>query len=280
MSRLESIGLEGVRLGFPRPDGGIRWVLDGVDLELGRGQTCSLLGRSGEGKTVLSRLLIGLAPRGCVATGVLRWTDGSGPHSAALERDLAGEPPTIEALARGWGRSIAYVPQGGVRNLNPALSVHVHLARARRRAGLGADRDAELGLLEEVGFSNPVRVWTRRPRALSGGMARRVLLALALAGTPDAMVVDEPTTGLDTRRREGAIERLRAAQRRHGFGLLMVTHEVGDAALLTRVGCLLARGRIVERLALGEGQLLHEPGSDEARELVDAWRWSGWEVAP
>lgn len=280
MSRLHKLGLRGVRLGFTRGDGGVRWVLDGVDLELCRGESCSLLGRSGEGKTVLSRLLIGLAPRGCRVEGELVWSDDEGAHRAALDRDLRGDPPSVESLASGWGRNIAYVPQGGARNLNPAQTIRTHLARARRRAGLAPDPRAEIGLLREVGFTDPERVWTRRPMALSGGMARRVLLALALAGAPDVMVVDEPTTGLDSPRRAQAIEQLAAARQAHGFGLLMVTHEVGDAALLTEQGCVLAGARIVERLAFANGDLQTRPASDPGRELVDAWRWTGWEEAP
>lgn len=280
MSRLQSLALQGVKLGFPRPGGTTRWILDGVDLTLRRGETCSLLGRSGEGKTVLSRLLIGLAPSGGLAEGTLSWTDAAGTHRADLSRDLSGDPAEVAQLASRWGRSIAYVPQGGVRNLNPALTIHTHLARARQRAGLDPDRAAELALLGEVGFADPMRVWTRRPLALSGGMARRVLLALALAGTPDILVVDEPTTGLDSERRDRAIERLREARRNHGFGLLMVTHEVGDAARLTEVGCVLSRARIVERLGFGEGELLGAPETPPARELVDAWRWTGWGTSP
>ena len=167
-----------------------------------------------------------------------------------------------------------------MRNLNPALTIHTHLARARRRAGLPADATAELELLREVGFTDPARVWTRRPMALSGGMARRVLLALALAGAPDVMVVDEPTTGLDSDRRAQAIERLDEARRRHGFGLLMVTHEVGDAAELTAEGCVLADAHIVERLSFGDGELDGEPTSARGRELVDAWQWTGWGATP
>jgi peptide/nickel transport system permease protein len=280
MSRLQSLELQGIRLGFPRQGGSVRWILEGVDLRLLRGETCSLLGRSGEGKTVLSRLLIGLAPCGCLAEGTLVWTDDAGTHRADLSRDLTGDPAEVPLLSSRWGRSIAYVPQGGVRNLNPAQTIHTHIARARKRAGLEPDRDAELALLAEVGFADPMRVWTRRPLALSGGMARRVLLALALAGAPDVLVVDEPTTGLDTERRDRAIERLREARRNHGFGLLMVTHEVGDAARLTAVGCVLAGARIVERLEFGEDELRCDPETAAARELVDAWRWTGWGASP
>jgi len=280
MNGLSSLCLEGVKLGFARPAGGVRWILDDVDLRLQRGETCSLLGRSGEGKTVLSRLLIGLAPTGCVAQGSLTWTDDAGTHRANLARDLAGDPAVVTPLAASWGRSIAYVPQGGVRNLNPAQTIHTHLARARTRNGLDTDRGAELALLDEVGFADPVRVSTRRPASLSGGMARRVLLALALAGAPDVMVVDEPTTGLDSERRAQVIRRLDEAQKKHGFGLLMVTHEVGDAAQLTAEGCVLADAGIVERLCFGGGELLAEAASVPARELVDAWRWTGWEASP
>jgi ABC-type glutathione transport system ATPase component len=275
VSRLETLALHDVRVGFQTGDD-VRWVLDHVDLSLRRGEARSILGRSGAGKTVLSRLLIGLAPPGALLEGALSWSMGGAETRVDLSTATAGEPPVVGALAREWGRAIAYVPQGGARNLNPALTIHAHLARARSRAGLSPDADAERALLAEVGLSDPDRVWSRRPRALSGGMARRVLVALALAGAPDAVVVDEPTTGLDSERRQQVIALLDAARARHGFSLLMVTHEVGDAAVLTTEACVLAAGLIVDRIPMSDGNLLAQPDHDASRELVHAWRWDGW----
>jgi len=273
---LTSLALHGVQVGFAA-EAEERTVLDGVDLSLVRGQSLSILGISGAGKTVLSRLLIGLAPAGARLSGALVWTDRDGEHRADLARDLGGQPPVLPPLAAEWGRSIAYVPQGGARNLNPALTIHAHLARARQRAGLAPDADTERALLREVGLSDPDRVWSRRPRALSGGMARRVLLALALAGAPDVVVVDEPTTGLDSDRRQQVIDLLASTRAQHGFGLLMVTHEVGDAAVLTEEANVLAGGRIVDRIPMADGELQREPGHAASRDLVHAWRWLGWD---
>ena len=271
MTRVLSIALTNARLGFTLGSS-TRWVLDDVTLELRRGDTVSVLGRSGCGKTLLSRLLVGWRPTGAAQlSGTLSWITADGEHGLSLAGDTDAEP-----LAHAWGRSIAYVPQGGTRNLNPALTVRDHLIRARRRAGLEPDDEAAVALLREVGFSEPIRVWTRRPRALSGGMARRVLIALALAGAPDLMVVDEPTTGLDSDRRDRIVRLLLRSQSTHGFGLMMVTHEVGDAARLGGQICVLAGGELVERLAIRDGSV--EPEHVATRELIDAWRWRGWDT--
>ena len=273
MTRVHSIALRNARLGFPAGTA-TRWILDGVSLALGRGDTVSVLGRSGCGKTLLSRLMVGWRPAGAgQLAGDLVWAGEDGEHAVSL-----AEEPRDEPLAELWGRSVAYVPQGGTRNLNPALTVRDHLSRSRRRAGLDADDEAALSLLREVGFSDPVRVWTRRPRALSGGMARRVLIALALAGAPDLLVVDEPTTGLDSDRRDRIVRLLLRSQSTHGFGLLMVTHEVGDAVRLGGQACVLAGGQLVERLALQGEDLALRPTHAATRELIDAWQWRGWDA--
>jgi ABC-type dipeptide/oligopeptide/nickel transport system ATPase component len=151
------------------------------------------------------------------------------------------------------------------------------MARARRRAGGAPDRDADLELLRQMDLEDPERVWSRRPAVLSEGMARRVLLALALAGAPDIVVLDEPTTGLDSHRRQQIVHLVARARAKHGFGMLMVTHEVGDAAALTEVGAVLSGGRLVERLDLGGGEVHGEPEHPAARALVDSWRWKGWQ---
>lgn len=276
--KLAWIALKAATAEVVLPGGGGRRLLDGVDLRLARGEARSLLGTSGAGKSVVSRLLVGLGPRGARLGGALVWDTAEGEGGGDLARILAGDPPAAAALAVHWGRSIAYVPQGGVRNLNPALDVSAHLRRACRRAGVDEGRSAEL--LAECGFDDPGRVSRLRPGALSEGMARRVLLALALVGQPDLVVLDEPTTGLDIDRRRRIVALLARLRERHGFGLLMVTHEVEDALALTDTAAVIAGGRVVEELAFDGGDLAGPPSSDEARELVDAWRGHTRSPAP
>ena len=272
-----ALELNALRVAFALPEGGQRQVIDGIDVRLERGKALSLLGISGVGKTVVSRMLIGLAPAGAIVEGQLRRSSSEGQVDYPLADALSGLPPTIPALAHDWGRGIAYVPQGGTRNLNPALTIGDHFDRARKRSGVHTDDSNDLELLGQMGFADPRRVWTRRPGVLSEGMARRVLLALALAGSPDIVVLDEPTTGLDSERRAQIAELLEGARARLGFGMLMVTHDVGDAARLTETGVVLADGKLVDELTMADGDIQNRPQHPAATSLVDAWRWRDWE---
>jgi len=107
-------------------------------------------------------------------------------------------------------------------------------------------------------------------------MARRALIALALAGDPDLLVVDEPTTGLDSERRRRIVGLLHRSQAAHGFGLLMITHEVGDAVRLGGEARVLSAGRLVDRFALQDGDMASGSRHAATRELLDAWQWRGW----
>jgi ABC-type glutathione transport system ATPase component len=253
-------------------DGGTRRLVDGVDLSVDRGSSVALLGASGAGKTVLTRLLVGLPPAGARLSGSLIWETDQGRMQVDLSGVHAGAR-RLSALRQTWGRSLAYLPQGGRRNLNPELTVGAHLSRAQRRAGGRARDGRRRDLLAEVGVDDPDRVVNLRPIGLSGGMARRVLLALALAGGPDLVVADEPTAGLDAEGCRKVVELLSGVRDRHGFGLLMVTHEIGDAARLCPDARVIDGGKIVDQLHFERGGLAEEPTHPAARALVESWRW-------
>lgn len=276
-SRIHAISLRGARVEVPDTGGGWRCLLEDIELSLERGQARSVLGASGAGKSVLARLLVGLAPRGARLGGILRWRDDDGEHRFDLS-GVEGDPPRVPGLSERWGKALAYIPQGGTRNLNPALTVEQHLDRARRVARGEADRGADLDLLEEMGFHDPRRTGSLRPGALSEGMARRVLVALALLGSPDLLVADEPTTGLDPERRRRIVELLGRSRSHRGHGLLMVTHEVDDAMALTDSAWVLEDGRLVERVGFTDGRPATDPTSPAGRALIHAW--SGIELPP
>jgi oligopeptide/dipeptide ABC transporter ATP-binding protein len=157
---------------------------------------------------------------------------------------LTADAATLRA--RRW-RDVAWVPQASLASLNPVLTVRSHVeetlvahtgldraARAARAAALLADVELDPALLD------------RYPHQLSGGQRQRVVLALALACTPPLLVLDEPTTALDVAVERAIVDRVQALQRRHGFAVLLVTH---DLELVRRIAdrvVVMYAGRVVE----------------------------------
>jgi iron(III) transport system ATP-binding protein len=197
-------------------------ALEGIDLEVARGQLVCLLGPSGCGKTTLLRIIAGLEWQDA---GEL-WQDG---------RDISRLPPA----RRDFGivfQSYALFP-----NLTAAENVAYGLeSRGRRRAEARA-RVAEL--LELVGLSE---IGHRYPAQLSGGQQQRVALARALALSPGLLLLDEPLAALDARVRAGLREELRMLQRRLGVTMILVTHDQEEALALADRLVVLEHGRIVQ----------------------------------
>ncbi len=212
-------------------------AVNGVDLEIERGEIVGLVGESGSGKTVTSLSLMGLIrPPGHVVGG-----------SVALDgRDLLG-------LRRGALRSvrgdrIGFVPQNPRTALNPLLRVEKQMENVLRSHGANGKGTHEraLRMVESVGIADPERVLRAYPHELSGGMAQRVVIGIALLLDPQLVIADEPTTGLDVTVQAQILELFTAAVRDEGAGALLVTHDLGIVAnYCTRVAVMYA-GRIVE----------------------------------
>ncbi|MDR2501662.1 MAG: ATP-binding cassette domain-containing protein [Oscillospiraceae bacterium] len=167
-------------------DRGLSLIVEGLSFDVTRGTRLGIVGESGCGKTMTALALIGLLPHNCRAGGSAR-LDGT---------ELL--PLSQRELRRLRGREIVYIPQSGADFLNPSMTVRLHFAETLAR--LGYARSARSGamreLLEQAGFSEPESVLKKYPFQLSGGMAQRVLLALALAAKPKLVIADEPTRGL------------------------------------------------------------------------------------
>ncbi|MCW2606675.1 MAG: putative transporter ATPase subunit [Frankiales bacterium] len=185
-------------------------VLDGVDLELRRGEVVALVGRSGSGKSTLLRALAGL-DRDHEGTAVV---DGT--------RAVAFQEPRLLP----WKRVLA----------NVALGLSGPDPRGRARAALA-----------EVGLEHRLDAW---PLTLSGGEAQRVSLARALVREPDLLLLDEPFGALDALTRLSAHELLARLQRAHGFAVLLVTHDVEEAVLLADRVLVLDEGHLARELAV------------------------------
>ncbi|MGW4183301.1 oligopeptide/dipeptide ABC transporter ATP-binding protein [Streptomyces albidoflavus] len=237
------LAVEGLRLaatasGTPVP------LLDGVSLTVGRGESVAIVGESGSGKSLTMRAAMGLLPAGVEVTGGTVRLDGT---------DLGTLPPRERAALRGHRMSLLL--QDPFTMLHPQLTCGRQIADGLRpgfaapgggRARRAAVRAEVVRRLAEVGLD--AAVVDRHPHELSGGMRQRVATAAALAGDPDLLIADEPTTALDAANRRAVLDLLGELRARRGMGLVLVTHDLraafsaGDRVHVLYAGQILEQG--------------------------------------
>lgn len=216
-------------------------AVNGVNLDIRRGEVVALVGESGSGKTSLAMAISGLltSPAEVRAATMSIQVAGS-------KQELVGATPKQR---HGWRTQIGVVFQEPSASLNPLQTVGRQLSdvikaqRGRDRTDIRV-RVAEL--LTAVGLPEPAEVARLRPSQISGGMAQRVMIALALAKEPALLVADEPTTALDVTVQAEVIKLLkRLCEERH-FAVLLVTHDLGVAGELSDRCLVMYRGQLVE----------------------------------
>ncbi|HEU4347940.1 MAG TPA: metal ABC transporter ATP-binding protein [Actinoplanes sp.] len=239
---------------------GGREVLEDVSLDLSPGEVVAVLGANGSGKSTLIRAVLGLVP---LARG---------------EAELFGVP---RRRFREWSR-VGYVPQriGAGGGVPATVGEVVAAGRLARRGVFGlprrADRAAVRTALADVGLSDRIG----DPVAtLSGGQQQRTLIARALAGEPDLLILDEPTAGVDAASQEAFARTLRGFQRRGGT-VLLVAHELGPLRPLIDRAVVVHQGRIVHEGDVPAPAGHHaEPGHDHVHPHAEPER-PGICVAP
>ncbi|WP_353115252.1 dipeptide/oligopeptide/nickel ABC transporter permease/ATP-binding protein [Microbacterium sp.] len=235
--------------------------VDGVSLTVARGEIVGLVGESGSGKTVTALALLGLLP-GQAEVVASRLQVGG--------RDLLGA--SDRELAKIRGSEIAYVSQEPMVSLDPSFTVGSLLGEVIRRHHRGlsssAVRDRSLDLLRRVHLPEPEALLRRYAFQLSGGMAQRVVIALALAGQPKALIADEPTTALDVTVQAEILDLLRELRDERGLAIVLVTHDLGVVADICDRVCVMRSGRIVEDAPAEE--LFAAPRHDYTRRLLAA----------
>jgi len=217
-----------VSIGAARP-------VDGVSFDLAPGETFALLGESGCGKSLTALALMRLLP---AAARI----DGGSVKFAGDE--LCGFTESRMRDVRG-GR-IGMIFQEPGTSLNPVMTIGAQIGEALNAHAGKADADRVVELLAAVGIPDPARRATEYPFQMSGGMKQRAMIAMALAGEPELLIADEPTTALDVTIQAQVLDLLRELQRQRGMAMLLITHDLGVVAKMAdRIGVMYA-GQLVE----------------------------------
>lgn len=218
-------------------DGETRQILDDVSLRCGRGEFVALVGESGSGKSMTLRTIVGLTPTGSRTSGAVE-LDGQDVLTASRSE--------IAEIRRSRVSMIFQDPRA---HINPYQTIGTFLTEGLR-ANLGVPKRAAMAqaaaLLEEVGLVNPVAQLRRHPHELSGGMLQRVMIASALAGEPELLLADEPTTALDVTTQAEIIAILQQLRRSRNLTIVMVTHDLDLAAGSCDRISVMRHGEIVE----------------------------------
>ena len=252
------LAVENLRTVFHTDEGTVRAV-DGVSFDVHAGETVCLVGESGSGKTVTAESITRLVetPPGEVAGGSVSF-DG---------RDLTGL--SDRELREVRGARIAHVFQNPQDALNPVYRVGVQIAEAVRLhedVGRRAARRRAIELLDRVGIPDPASRVDSYPHELSGGMKQRVLIAVALAGRPDLLIADEPTTALDVTIQAEILDLLAELQAELGMAVLFVTHDLGVVAQVADRVVVMYAGKVMERGPVGA--IFDSPGHPYTRALL------------
>ncbi len=219
-------------------EAGVVKAVDGTSFHVNRGEPLGLVGESGSGKTVSALSVLGVVPRpGRIVSGKILF------HGENLVGKSDSELRGIR------GRKIGYVSQDPNSSLDPLFTVEYQLAeviQAHEKIPKEEARQRVLSLLNLVKIPEPEARLRAYPHELSGGMRQRVAIARALAANPDLLIADEPTTNLDVTIQAQVLELLRSLERDLGMTLILITHDMGIVAEMTKRVVVLYAGRVAE----------------------------------
>jgi ABC-type dipeptide/oligopeptide/nickel transport system ATPase component len=237
-------------------------ILEDVSLVLGAGDVLGVVGEAGAGKTVLVRSLLRLLPEnGRVAAGSIRFK----------RRDLLKLPNS--ELKRIRGTEIAHILPDAKSQLNPLVRVGdmmVAVMQTHAKVSKGESREHAAALLNTVGITDPKRRLDAYPHELSGGMAQRICIALALMHSPSMIVADEPTHGLDVTVQRQVLDLMAGLLQEREAAQLIVTRDLGIVAQYCRWVAVMRAGRIVE--AASTLEIFDAPKHSYTKELLAATR--------
>ncbi|WP_320202585.1 ABC transporter ATP-binding protein [Agrobacterium rosae] len=234
-------------------------VLHGIDLDVAPGEAIGLVGESGCGKSVTWLAALGLLPGKATVTGSVK-IDG---------KEILGAPRSVLEGVRG--KRIAMIFQDPSSSLNPVLKVGRQITEtlAIHRGLMGdAAKKETLRLLDMVGIPDARNRFDLFPHEFSGGQCQRLMIAMALAGEPDLLVADEPTTALDATIQAQILDLLIALRAETGMATIFISHDLGAVSQVCERACVMYAGRIVEQGPIAT--LFENPRHPYTRGLFDA----------
>jgi phospholipid/cholesterol/gamma-HCH transport system ATP-binding protein len=257
-----AIRVRGLKAGF-----GGRMVMDGLDLDLRKGEVLGFVGASGAGKSVLTRAILGLVPK---IAGTIEVFGADLDRMTQKERD---------AIEQRWG---VLFQQGALfSSLTVRQNVQVPM---REHLGISPSLRNELAMLKIALAGLPPDAAEKLPSELSGGMIKRAALARALALDPDILFLDEPTSGLDPISAGEFDELIATLQKTLGLTVFMVTHDLDSLFSICDRVAALGKGRVIEVGPVtelmqskdpwlrayfhgkrGEARMPHEPSAEAAK---------------
>jgi peptide/nickel transport system ATP-binding protein len=213
-------------------------AVDGLSLAISAGETFALLGESGCGKSMTALSIMRLLPDvGEIVAGQIKIND----------IDVLQLPE--KEMRKIRGKHISMIFQEPMLSLNPVMTIaeqiyevlqqHLNLSRPAAQARI-------LELLEQVGIPDAPRRMHEYPFQFSGGMKQRVMIAMALAGEPELLIADEPTTALDVTIQAQVLDLMRQIQQRNRMAILLITHDLGVVAEMAQRVAVMYAGEIVE----------------------------------
>jgi peptide/nickel transport system ATP-binding protein len=237
---------------------GIARAVDGVDLSINKGETFVLLGESGCGKSITALSVMQLVPKpaGWIAGGRI-----------VLEgEDLVTKSEVQMRNLRG--HRVAMIFQEPMTALNPVLTVGEQIREVLRQHAIVSNDKLDtrvVELLNDVGIPDPVRRLNEYPHQLSGGMKQRVMIAQALAGEPELLIADEPTTAVDVTIQHQVLALLKKLQHDRHMAILMITHDLGVVSDIADRVAVMYAGQIVEQAS--REQFFNEPRHPYSQKL-------------
>jgi len=222
---------------------GVVHAVNGVSFDLAEGETLGIVGESGSGKSVTMMSLLGLIPMppGKVEGGQALFTTSDGT------RDLLQMP--ADALRDVRGGQIGFVFQDPISTLNPILTIGEQIAEVLVRHQDMSHEEAQeraLRLLASVGIPDPELRYKAFPFQFSGGMRQRVVIAIAIACTPEIVIADEPTTALDVTVQAQITDLFGRLREELGVAIIWITHDLGVVAGLADRVLVMYGGRVAE----------------------------------
>ena len=211
-------------------------ALDGVDLEVAEGGSTAIVGESGSGKSTLASVIGRLQPASArIVRGELE-VDG---------RDVLALDDT--ALRNYRRDTLAYIAQDPIGSLDPTMRIGRQLGLVLRAVGDDRSPARQIALLEAMRIADPERVIRLFPHQVSGGMAQRVAIAMAMCRRPRLLIADEPTAALDSQVREEVVRLLFEQARSQGTTIIWLSHDLPAVARWCDEVAVMYAGRVVER---------------------------------